>query len=221
MSCTFTSNVQQSVHWTVSDILCCCSSCSLLSTKLFSGLHRRREEIAEEKEQNLEDKLRRLCADDEVNSLLVAPWSICMAQASDEVGSLVVRIANGAVNKTDSTSEEAKLRAEYLDHSLSSATRVLLNANYFGALVQSERADIDNDQGLTLSVAPMKACLEREVRSLAQRQMPLSTGTEPNIDKLYRADAIRVAAMKELQDAVASYEAELAAMHVSKKILRS
>ena len=177
--------------------------------------------MAEEKERDLEDKLRRLCEEDKVNPQLAVRWSICMAQASDKVGALVAQLANAVISKSGSICDEAKLRAEYLDHSLSAASRLLLNVNYCGALVQSERAGIDSDQGSTLSVAPMNACLEMEMRGLAQRPMPLSAGTELNIDKLYCADAMRVAAMKELHDAMLSYETELLTTHVATTIVRS
>lgn len=174
-----------------------------------------------EEDEELEKQLQHLCEEDGVDKDLIVPWSLSMSQASGKVGSLVARTTNDLEGKWDSMSKEEKLRSQYVEHSLAAACRLLLNANYCGALVRSERADVGSDKGLTLNVAPMNACLERELRSLDQKPMPLSTGKEPNIDKLYRADVMRDSAMKELQEALSSYETELAATHVAKKIIRS
>lgn len=194
---------------------------SLLTLDVLLPYYRRREESADEEDEELESQLQRLCEEDEVDKQLVVPWSLSMAKASEKVGSLVARTAHDLARKWDSMTEEEKLRSEYIEHSLSAACRLLLNANYCGALVRSERADVGSEKGLTLNVAPMKACLDRELRSLSQKPMPPSTGNEPNIDKLYRADDVRVTAMKDLQEALSAYETELAATHVAKKIIRS
>lgn len=183
--------------------------------------YRRPEEIEEENDVELENKLQRLCEDDAVSDDLVGPWSLSMAQASDKVASLVTSTANTLAGKWGSMTDEERLRAEYLEHSLTAACRLMLNVNYCGALVRSERADIGTEKGLTLNVPPMNACLERELESLDQRPLPKSSGKEPNIEKLQRADDMRSSAMKELQDALKSYETELVATHVAKKIIRS
>jgi len=189
----------------------------IADSSLFHLGIRRREEAAAEKDDEMDHQLQCLCEEQDVDSQLVHPWSISMAHACGKVGNLIARKTSDFF----ATSEEEKLRAEYMEHSLSAACRLLLNANYCGALVRSERADIGSDKGLTLNVAPMNACLERELRGLDQRPMPLSSGSEEDIDNLYRADDVRVSAMKELQEALSSYETELVATHVAKKIIRS
>ena len=187
----------------------------------FSFDTRHYQEDAAEKEAELENQLSRLCEDDDVDSKLVLPWSLSIAQACTKIGNLVVRTANDLSDKWGSMSEEEKLRAEYIEYSLSGACRLLLNMNYCGALVRSERADVGSEKGLTLNVEPMNACIERELLGLSQTPMPFSSTTKEDISKLHGADDMRVSAMKELKEALLSYETELTAMHVAKNIIRS
>lgn len=175
------------------------------------------------KAEEVESQLQRLCQDDTVNDELVAPWSHAMTTAVDNVGSLVARTTSGN-KKHDAMSDEEKLRMDYLEPSFAAACRLLLNANYCSALVRSERADLGSGKGLTLSVSPMNASLEQQVRALDQRtSMPKNTGMgeQENIAHFNKADAMRKSALKELQEAVRAYETELAATHVAKKIIRS
>lgn len=175
----------------------------------------------EKTEEPAKQSQRRLYEEDTTGSQIVIPWSHAMTKASDKVGSLVARTANGMEDESETVSEQERLRTEYLEQSLSSACRLLLNVNYSGALVLNEKPDVGSDKSLILNVGPMNANLERQLRSLNPRSLPVSTGTEPKIQKLYRADAMRSSAAKELQEALKSYEMELAATNVAKNIIRS
>lgn len=191
--------------------------------QLFSSFNiRHDQQDAADKEAELENLLSGLREDDDGGSKLAQTWSRSVAKSCRKVGSLVVRsTTNNLSDKWDSMPEEEKLRAEYMEDSLSNACRLLLNMNYCGALVRSERADVGSDKGLTLNVEPMNASLERELLGLSQARMPFSSSTEEDISKLYGADDMRVSAMKELKEALSSYETELMAMHVAKTIIRS
>lgn len=156
-----------------------------------------------------------------MESQLEIPWSLAMTKASEKVASLIARTANEVENKSDTMLQKERLRSEYVEQSLVVACRLLLNSNYCGALVRSERVDAGSDKSLILNVVPMYENLEQQLRSLNPKPLPSSTGAEPKIEKLYRADDMRSAAMQELQEALKSYETELSAMHVAKKIIRS
>jgi hypothetical protein len=94
---------------------------------------------------------------------------------------------------------------------------LLLNVSYCGALIQSDQREDESDGALALSVGPVKALLEEELKGLEQMPIPLCMGT--NVDKLDIADGMRSSAMKDLQEALSCYETELEAMHVAKKII--
>ena len=127
---------------------------------------------------------------------IVIPWSLALEKASEKIGSLVTRTVNVGENET--MSKEEQLRDEYMDEALSGACRFLLNANYCGALVRSERSEPGSDKGLFLSVAPMNANLQQQLCSLKPKPLPPITGDKVKIKKLHSADDKRNSAMKEL-----------------------
>jgi hypothetical protein len=171
----------------------------------------------------LEEKLIKLCQEDEGHMGLAAPWFAAMASASSKVGSRAVSTAttfskaNDLQKKSTTEADGGKLRAQYVGNCLSTACRLLLNVNYCGAFVQSDQREDESDGALALSVGPMKALLEEELKGLVQMPIPLSTGT--NVDKLDIANDMRFSAMKDLQEALSCYGTELEVMHVAKKII--
>lgn len=178
--------------------------------------------MQEQKNGELEVDLQRLIDEDTVDERLASQWKQSLAHATDKVGSLLARSISNAADKSDSMSEEEKLRAEYVDSTLTAACRLLLNVNYFGALIESERSDVgSSDRGLTLGVAPMNACLERELSTLQPKPLPQISESQEGVARLHEIDAKRTAAMKKLQEAVAGFETELATLHTAKKIMRS
>jgi hypothetical protein len=183
---------------------------------------RPREKIEQEENRALEEKLIQLCHEDEVRQDIAAPWFAAMKRSSSKAGSLAASNATTLLasstlqNKSITEAAAAKLRAQYLGNHLSVACQVLLSANYCGALVQSDQREEERGRPV-LTVGPMKALLEDELKGLVQMPIPLSTGT--NDDKLDIADGMRLLAMKELQESLSCFERELEAMYVAKKII--
>jgi hypothetical protein len=195
------------------------SALALYQTMYRSPYMRLLKEEPVAKNVKLETQLQRLRDEDNVDSQTVIPWSLALEKASQRIGSLVTRTVK--VGERETISKEEELRDEYMDEALSGACRFLLSANYCGALVRSERSEPGGDKGLFLSVAPMNANLQQQLRSLQPKPLPPITGDKLKLKKLHRVDEERNSAMKELQEALKSFEAEMSATHISNKILRS
>ena len=176
---------------------------------------RRSAEIDKEKEVALEEKLRQLCEDGNVNSDISSAWSTVIALGCRNTGFQAASLAANSSDKEDALSKAEQLRRRYLDQRLSAASRLLVNANYCSSLVRSEA---DNGTSPTLSVAPMTASLKQASKGLAPAPLPQTTATV-EIQKLDSVDGMRQAAWKELQEALSSYETELAAMHAAHKVV--
>jgi hypothetical protein len=180
------------------------------------------EKIKQEENRALEEKLMQLYQEDEVRQDIAAPWFAAMKRSSSKAGSRAASnttslLASSTLQNISTAEADAgKLRAQYLGKHLSAACQILLSANYCRAIVQNDHRERGRG-GPVLTVGPMKALLEEELKGLVQMPIPLST--RANDDMLDIADGMRFSAMKELEESLSYFEKELEAMYVAKKII--
>lgn len=180
------------------------------------------EKVIQEENRVTEEKLTQLYQEDEVRQDIAAPWFAAIKRASSEAGSRAVSnmtslLASSTLQDRSTMEADAgKLRAQYLQKHFSVACQLILSANYCCALVQNDHRERGRG-GPVLTVGPMKALLEEELKGLMQTPIPLST--RANDVLLDTADGMRFSAMKELEESLSYFEKELEATYAAKKII--